>query len=53
MGLMYLNWFDLAWDVVDFDLMGTFPNRMRAGLQLADKWHEASRYFARHPGIDR
>jgi len=36
MGMLYLDMFDLAWSVVDFDQIFVHPNRMRAGLQLAD-----------------
>lgn len=36
MKLLYLNLFDLSWDVMDIDCMSIYPNKMRAGLQLAD-----------------
>lgn len=36
MGLMYNHWGDLAWSVVDVRLMVEYPNKARAGLQLAD-----------------
>jgi hypothetical protein len=35
-GMLYHDFLDLAWSVVDVDQMLIFPNRMRAGLQLAD-----------------
>ncbi len=36
LGMMHLNNFNLAWPVVDTEQMFIYPNRMRAGLQLAD-----------------
>lgn len=36
LGMLYLNEFNLAWPVVDTEQMFMYPNRMRAGLQLAD-----------------
>lgn len=35
-GMLYLDNFNLAWPVVDTEQMFMYPNRMRAGLQLAD-----------------
>lgn len=47
-GMVYLNSGNLAWEVVDLSLIQTFPNRMRAGLQLADI--AASAFYA---GLER
>lgn len=44
MGMMYLDQFDLDWTVFDHKELYIFPNKMRAGLQLADC--VASAFFA-------
>ena len=44
LGLMFNNAGDLDWSVTDPELMLSFPNKMRAGLQLADV--AASAFFA-------
>lgn len=36
MGMLFNDWFDLSWPVVDVEQITSHPNRMRAGLQLAD-----------------
>jgi hypothetical protein len=36
LGMLHLDLYDLAWNVVDVVQMLIYPNRMRAGLQLAD-----------------
>ncbi|MCK8788095.1 DUF3800 domain-containing protein [Roseomonas sp. NAR14] len=36
MGMMFNKWGNLAWSVVDVRLMVEYPNKSRAGLQLAD-----------------
>lgn len=36
MGTLYHDRYDLAWSAVDLDQMSTHPNKLRAGLQLAD-----------------
>lgn len=36
LGLLHLDRFNLNWSVVDIDQISSHPNRMRAGLQLAD-----------------
>ena len=36
MGMLYIDRFDLAWSALDVQHLVVHPNRMRAGLQLAD-----------------
>lgn len=47
-GMLYNSTFDLDWSVVDTKEMYIFPNKMRAGLQLADSL--ASGFFS---GLER
>lgn len=44
MGMLYNDKFDLDWSVTDPNEMYSYPNKMRAGLQLADI--AASAFFA-------
>ncbi|MGH7048772.1 MAG: DUF3800 domain-containing protein [Stellaceae bacterium] len=48
MGLLFNDSYDLSWSVVDVNQLVTFPNAMRAGLQLADG--VASAFYA---GLER
>jgi hypothetical protein len=48
MGLLFNDRFDLDWSVVDVNESYIYPNKMRAGLQLADT--VASAFFA---GLER
>lgn len=48
MGSLYHRAFDLDWSVINHDEMHSYPNKMRAGLQLADI--AASAFFA---GLER
>jgi hypothetical protein len=44
MGMMYHAKYDLDWSVIDHDEIYSYPNKMRAGLQLSDC--VASAFFA-------